>query len=152
MEVGGVLGDRSEPRALRRQHAKEDAKVAGARDQLLDADAGDVQRAARWRRCRRALVGADNEPARLGHGEVAPVMPHRLQERGRAFARHRLGQVMAGRSLRVGARSLGEQGGHHVGRAWGWPRHHDRDWGGLVGELLDALAKVRSGHLDARLE
>ena len=67
---------------------------------------------------------------------------------GRAFA-HRLGQVVRVGVLRVRANFLGEQG-RDVGPELVDSGHHNVA-GWLVGELLDPLAEVRLGHLDAAL-
>jgi len=44
--------------------------MLGLRDQLFDAHARDVQRRQMHTQIRVAFIGADDEPARLGDGEV----------------------------------------------------------------------------------
>src|SRR5262249_22949113 len=94
VEVGGVLRDRRAQGAAG-EHADEDPEVAGTRDQLLDADAGDVQRRHGGADVGVALVGADDEPTGLGHGEVgAGHAGVGRQEAGPGVLTHRLGQVV----------------------------------------------------------
>ena len=97
-----------------------------------------------------ALVGADDEPARLGHGEVGAGHPGvGRHEAGPGVLAHRLGQVVRVGVRRVRAEVPGEEG-RHVGPELVDGRHHDVARR-LAVELLDALAQVRLGHLDPAL-
>jgi hypothetical protein len=70
-KVRGVLGyQRAEGAA--RQHADEHRQVLKPRDDLLDADRGDVQLRHVRRQIGVSLVGADDKGPGLGHREIAP--------------------------------------------------------------------------------
>ncbi len=70
-EVRGVLRYRRAEGAARQQ-ADEHRQVLQARDDLFDADRGDVQLWHIGRKIGIALVGADDEGPGLGDREIAP--------------------------------------------------------------------------------
>ena len=79
------------------EQAQEDAGIRGGRDQLLDAHAGDVQRRQGGAEIGVALVGADDDRAGLGDGEVDAGQPGL----GREEALAQVGACGAGQAQRI---------------------------------------------------
>src|SRR3954469_16103190 len=149
VEVGRVGGD-GLPRRAPREEPEEDAQVLRARDDLLDAHAGDVQRRKRDAEVGVSFIGADDESARLGNGEIDPREPRLRGEELRAEVLARgFGELFwigkaPGRSELVVEQLadvllLEMYGGHHdVARR-------------LLEELHDPLAQIGVDHLDPAL-
>jgi hypothetical protein len=145
--VRGDLGDRRAER-IAREHPDEHAQVLDAREELLDADRGDDQRRQVHGEVGVALVGADDDGAGLGDGEVGADHPCAgLQEIRPGGPPLALGEVMDVGVLRVGAQRAAE----HLGDVAAQLVHggHDDVARRLVVELLDALAEIGLDHLDA---
>ena len=118
------------------------------RNDLLDADRGDVQFRHVGREIGVAFIGADDHAAGLGDGEVAaghPDVGREDQRTGRLPLRFR--EIMYVAVAGVGADRLGENGGN-VRPELVHGRHDDMTRVFIV-ELLDALPEVALSHLDA---
>ena len=118
-----------------------------ARNDLLDADRGDVQLRHIGRQIGVALVGADDEGPGLGDREIGPRhagVGSEDQRAGRLALRFR--QIMDVAVVGIGADRLGEYFGH-IGAQLVHRGHHDMARV-LIVELLDALAEIGLDHLD----
>src|SRR5208282_2493620 len=146
-EMRGVLRDRRAQRASR-QHADEDGKVLEFRNDLLDADAGNVQLGHVGAEVGVTLVGADDEAAGLRDREIGTSHAGLgTQEIRPRVAAHRFGEV----TRVVIARLRPDGSGKHLRNiaAQLVDRRDDNMAGRLVVELLDALAEIGLDHLDA---
>ena len=117
------------------------------RDDLLDADRGDMQLGHVGREVGVALVGADDEAAGLRDREIGAGhagVGGQDQRAGRLALR--FGEVMDVAVVGVGADRLGEHL-RHVRPQLVHRRHHDMARVFVV-ELLDAFAEIGLDHLD----
>ena len=143
----GVPGNRLAGAAARQQ-AQENREVRGARNELLDAHAGDMQARQAGAHIRIAFIGADDDASGLGDGEVdAGESGLGAHELAAEMAAGGFGEVLGIRRALLGAELDVEEFADFFPLQM--DGRHDDMAGRLLAELHDAFAEVGVGDFDA---